>query len=105
MAGAELAASGKLAVNRALRSLLSNSIEAAGLPRLWRYLDALPVNAQGKTAYAELIALLDRERPLGTKPRRRLIEKSAQRAVFELWRRAICFISRAIFQGGRFCPA
>ena len=80
----KLAASGKLAVNRALRGLLSNSIEAVGLPRIWRYLDSLPVNAQGKTTYAELIALLERERPLRTKPRRRLIEQSAQHAVFEL---------------------
>ena len=80
----KLAASGKLAFNRALRSLLSNSIEAAGLPRIWRYLDSLPVNAQGKTTHAELIALLEQERPLRTKPRRRLIEKLAQRAVFEL---------------------
>lgn len=80
----KLAASGKLAVNRALRNLLSNSIEAAGLPRIWRYVDSLPVNAQGKTTYAELIALLEQERPLRTKPRRRLIEKSAQHAVFEL---------------------
>jgi 3-hydroxymyristoyl/3-hydroxydecanoyl-(acyl carrier protein) dehydratase len=80
----KLAASGRLAVNRALRGLLSNSIEAVGLPRIWRYLDSLPVNAQGKTTYAELIALLERERPLRTKPRRRLIEQSAQHAVFEL---------------------
>jgi len=80
----QLAASGKLAVNRALRGLLSNSSEAVGLPRIWRYLDSLPVNAQGKTTYAELIALLERERPLRTKPRRRLIEQSAQHAVFEL---------------------
>ena len=80
----QLAASGKLIVNRALRGLLSNSIEAVGLPRIWRYLDSLPVNAQGKTTYAELIALLERERPLRTKPRRRLIEQSAQHAVFEL---------------------
>jgi acyl-CoA synthetase (AMP-forming)/AMP-acid ligase II/3-hydroxymyristoyl/3-hydroxydecanoyl-(acyl carrier protein) dehydratase len=80
----KLAASGKLAVDRALRNLLGNSIEAAGVPRIWRYLDSLPVNAQGKTTYAELIVLLDRERSRPTKPRRRLIEKSAQHAVFEL---------------------
>src|SRR5258705_4775011 len=80
----KLACPGKLAVNRALRGVLSNSIEAAGLPRLWRYLDALPVNAQGKTTYSELIALLDREQPLRTTPRRQLIEKSTQHAVLEL---------------------
>jgi 3-hydroxymyristoyl/3-hydroxydecanoyl-(acyl carrier protein) dehydratase len=80
----KLAAAGKLVVNRALRDLLSQSIEAAGLPRIWRYLDALPVNAQGKTTYAELTALLVRGSSRPTKPRRRLMEKTAQRAVFEL---------------------
>jgi acyl-CoA synthetase (AMP-forming)/AMP-acid ligase II len=80
----KLASAGKLAVNRALRDLLSDSVEAAGLPRIWRYLDSLPVNAQGKTTYAELVALLEPEPHLRTKPHRRLIEKSAQRAVFEL---------------------
>jgi len=79
-----LGSSGRRAVNRALRALLSESIETVALPRHWRYLDALPVNAQGKTTYAELTALLEREAALQTSPRRRLIEKSAERAVFEL---------------------
>jgi len=79
-----LASSGRRAVNRALRALLSNSVESVALPRLWRYLDALPANAQGKTTHAELTALLEREPALQTKPRRRLLEKSRQHAVFEL---------------------
>jgi len=79
-----LAASGRRGVNRALRALLSDSVEAVALPRLWRYLDALPANTQGKTTYAALMAMLDREPALHTSPRRRLIEKSAERAVFEL---------------------
>jgi acyl-CoA synthetase (AMP-forming)/AMP-acid ligase II len=80
----KLAAAGKLVVNRALRDFLSQSIEAAGLPRIWRYLDALPVDAQGKTTYAELTALLGRGSSRPTKPRRRLMEKTTHRAVFEL---------------------
>ena len=79
----QLALYGRRVVNRALLALLSNSIEAVALPRLWRYLDALPVNTQGKTTHAELAALLAHG-PLRTTPRRRLIQKSAQRAVFEL---------------------
>jgi acyl-CoA synthetase (AMP-forming)/AMP-acid ligase II len=80
----KLAGAGKLTTDRALRNLLKESIEPAGLPRIWRYLDALPVNAQGKTTYAELTALFGRGPSRPTKPRRRLIEKTTQRAVFEL---------------------
>ena len=79
----ELVNTGKLAMNRALRSLLSTSIEPVGLPRLWRYLDALPSNAQGKTTHSELLALLDRKQRTMV-PRERLIEKTKQHAVFEL---------------------
>ena len=79
-----LASCGRRGVNVALRKLLSNSIEAVALPRLWRYLHALPTNGQGKITHAELTALLERESELQTKPRSRLLEKSAQRAIFEL---------------------
>jgi acyl-coenzyme A synthetase/AMP-(fatty) acid ligase/3-hydroxymyristoyl/3-hydroxydecanoyl-(acyl carrier protein) dehydratase len=50
---------GKLALNRSLRNLLADHVEAVGIPRRWRYLDELPVNAQGKTTRAMLLALLD----------------------------------------------
>jgi acyl-coenzyme A synthetase/AMP-(fatty) acid ligase/3-hydroxymyristoyl/3-hydroxydecanoyl-(acyl carrier protein) dehydratase len=55
---AQLQAAGKLALNRSLRALLAASAEAVALPRRWRYLDQLPVNAQGKTTHAALAALL-----------------------------------------------
>jgi acyl-coenzyme A synthetase/AMP-(fatty) acid ligase/3-hydroxymyristoyl/3-hydroxydecanoyl-(acyl carrier protein) dehydratase len=80
----ELMANGKRAFNGLLRNLLSESIEPVGLPRIWRYLDALPVNAQGKTTHAELLASLGPEPFRPTQPQVRLIEKSAERAVFEL---------------------
>ncbi|MGH8203426.1 MAG: AMP-binding protein, partial [Steroidobacteraceae bacterium] len=54
----KLARIGKLRFNRMLRDTLSRSVDPLGLPRIWRYLDALPTNAQSKTAYAELMALL-----------------------------------------------
>ena len=74
---------GRLHFSRSLRNLLVDSIEPVGLPRIWRYPDALPVNAQGKTTAAELGALLDRgNRP--TQPRKRLVEKNSHEAVFEL---------------------
>lgn len=53
---------GKLTLNRTLRALLLDKIEPVGYPRRWRYLDQMPVNAQGKTTRAMLLALLD-ERP------------------------------------------
>jgi hypothetical protein len=64
--------------------LLVDSIDPAGLPRIWRYLDALPVNAQGKTTLAELSALLDCENHRPTQARKRLVEKNSHEAIFEL---------------------
>ena len=54
-----LASGGKSALNRHLRFQLSGVVEAVALPRRWRYLDQMPVNAQGKTTQAQLLALLD----------------------------------------------
>ncbi len=53
-----LATEGKPALNRRLRAHLAHSVEAVALPRRWRYLDQLPVNAQGKTTQRQLLALL-----------------------------------------------
>jgi acyl-coenzyme A synthetase/AMP-(fatty) acid ligase len=79
-----LAELGRLHFNRRLRNLLVNSIEPVGLPRIWRYPDALPVNAQGKTTIAGLSALLDRAKNRPTEPRKRLVEKNSREAIFEL---------------------
>lgn len=77
-----LAKLGKAALNQLLRNNLSNAIEPIAMPRSWRYLDALPVNAQGKTTLAALTALFEQPRP--TLPQQRLVEKTIHRAVFEL---------------------
>ncbi len=58
-AQAMLAAQGKLALNTALKSVLAGAIESIALPRLWRYLQALPLNPQGKVTLSALTALLD----------------------------------------------
>lgn len=79
-----LADLGRLKFSRSLRNLLVDAIEPVGLPRIWRYADALPVNTQGKTTIAELRALLDRKNSRPTQPRKRLIEKNSHEAVFEL---------------------
>ena len=50
---------GKNALSARLRALLAAGTEAVALPRRWRYLERMPVNAQGKTTQAQLLALLD----------------------------------------------
>jgi acyl-coenzyme A synthetase/AMP-(fatty) acid ligase/3-hydroxymyristoyl/3-hydroxydecanoyl-(acyl carrier protein) dehydratase len=89
-----LDAGGKPALNGRLRALLATTVEAVALPRRWRYLDQMPVNAQGKTTLAALLALLDGddgvishrprfpqlrelERDMEREPRRVLLEVTA----------------------------
>ena len=82
----------KFALNQTLRSVLSPLVEAVALPRRWRYLDALPVNAQGKTTQAQLLALLagNENSPMAsslqpvTKPHWRLLEQEPERLLFEI---------------------
>jgi len=59
---AVLDAGGKTALNARLRRVLAEVVEAVALPRRWRYLAQMPVNAQGKTTQAQLLALLERPR-------------------------------------------
>lgn len=54
-------ADGKPALNAQLRAALSTMVEPVALPRRWRYTDQLPVNAQGKTTLAALVALLEQD--------------------------------------------
>jgi len=86
----KLAEVGKLAFNRQLRGMLLPSFERVALPKIWRYLDRLPVNAQGKTTYTELRTMLDTAIPANTLlpmpklPIARLLERDAQRVLIEL---------------------
>ncbi|MGV8894121.1 MAG: AMP-binding protein [Burkholderiaceae bacterium] len=78
-----LANEGKLALNRRLLALLVGAVEPVALPRCWRYLDPMPVNAQGKTTRVMLLALLDVDaRP--RVPHVRLITRNAQRVELEV---------------------
>ncbi len=56
-----LATGGKTALNARLRTALTATVELVALPRRWRYLDQMPVNAQGKTTLAALLKLLDQD--------------------------------------------
>lgn len=80
----QLGALGRRGFTRRLRSLLVHAIEPVGLPRLWRYLEALPVNGQGKTTQSDLLALLEAKPAPVTEPQARLIERQGERALFEL---------------------
>lgn len=54
---------GRRAVTEALRRHLSGHCETLALPRRWRWLRQLPLNAQGKLPQAEVEALLMAARP------------------------------------------
>ncbi|MCP3140985.1 AMP-binding protein [Pyxidicoccus xibeiensis] len=70
---------GKRALNQALREQLSRQFEASVLPRRFRYLEAMPVNSQGKVTEAALTALFDSRRPPS-----RVLERTAERVVLGL---------------------
>lgn len=76
---------GKRALNTRLRAALAPLVEAIALPRRWRYLDAWPVNAQGKTPQSLLLSLLDdspKQRP--RYPAVELLEAEPTRALLGL---------------------
>ncbi len=54
---------GKKAFVEALRGGLRQSLDAPSLPRRWRFVSALPANAQSKVTLAALLALFDPRRP------------------------------------------
>ncbi|SHG68242.1 AMP-binding protein [Massilia sp. CF038] len=80
-----LAAQGKSALNARLRACLSGVVEAVALPRRWRYLDQLPINAQGKTTQALLLALLgDSADAAPRTPRVTLLERDGTHVLLSL---------------------
>lgn len=54
---------GRRALAEALRSRLAELVERVALPRRFRFLPELPVNAQGKSTQARLLAEFDPRRP------------------------------------------
>ncbi len=53
----ELLASGKLAIVNQLRKTLETSVDPIAIPRHWRFLNAMPVDSQGKTSQRVLAEL------------------------------------------------
>jgi acyl-coenzyme A synthetase/AMP-(fatty) acid ligase len=76
-----LEAEGKLALNGRLRAALAAVVDAVALPRRWRYLDQMPVNAQGKTTVAALLALLSKPVSL---PHVQVLERDERRVLLEV---------------------
>ncbi len=58
-----LESEGKAALTHHLRAALRQSLDAVALPRRWRFVSALPGNAQGKTTLEALRLLFDPRRP------------------------------------------
>jgi acyl-coenzyme A synthetase/AMP-(fatty) acid ligase len=54
---------GRRALATLLRQTLADSLEPMALPKRWRFVDALPVNAQGKTPEAMLLDLFTMNLP------------------------------------------
>jgi acyl-coenzyme A synthetase/AMP-(fatty) acid ligase len=80
-----LAGAGKQALNAGLRAALAGVVEAVALPRRWRYLDQMPVNAQGKTTHAQLLALLGGGPDTRTRlPHISVLEQEPRRVLFAL---------------------
>lgn len=79
-----LAEGGKLALNRLLRGALGGVAEAVALPRRWRYLEQMPLDAQGKITQAGLLALLGSTGERPRTPHLHLLEQAPQRVVLEL---------------------
>jgi len=83
----QLDSDGKLTMNRKLRNLLLSSFERVAIPKIWRYLDVLPVNMQGKTTYAELKTMLDQEslqKSLTKTPETLILEKDENRLLMRM---------------------
>ncbi|MEO6450930.1 MAG: AMP-binding protein [Burkholderiaceae bacterium] len=78
---------GKPALVAELRGLLFAAVDRVALPRRWRFVDALPVNAQGKSTEALLGALfapLADARPHRPTPKWRIAEESNAQASIAL---------------------
>lgn len=76
---------GRSALRARLRAVLAASTHAVALPRRWRYLDRLPVNAQGKTTQADLLALLAADTPARPRfPDLHVVDDAPARKLFAL---------------------
>lgn len=83
----ELARIGTFRFGRLLRQKLARTQEAAGRPRRWRFVDALPRNDMGKIVQQDLINLFTNERQ-STEPDLRAIRHEGDTVELDLYNRA-----------------
>ncbi|HMB56978.1 MAG TPA: AMP-binding protein [Arenimonas sp.] len=74
-----LACEGRLAFSKQLREWLAGHVDAIALPRRWRFVDALPADAQGKSSEARLALLF---KPMLPTPE--WLDRSSKTAALEL---------------------
>lgn len=70
---------GRRGMGQALRLLLQPCVDRVALPRHWRYVERMPMNAQGKTTHHSLLTLFNPVIPVPAWQ-----ERSAQRATAQL---------------------
>jgi len=69
--GRKLLSLGKRALSESLKLALSDKVDPIALPKRWRFVDALPINAQGKSTQILLSALFEQKQsevPLNRPP-------------------------------------
>ena len=90
-AGRELLSTeGRKAFSERLRAALQGQVDAIAVPRLWRFVEAMPDNSQGKTTEAQLASLFQ-----STRPAPRWLERGSQKASLAL----IADSDLAVFDG------
>ena len=90
---------GRRAIGQALRSVLEGVVERVALPRSWRYVAQLPVNAQSKTTQLSLQTLFN---PVMPQPH--WLERSATQAVAELHIQPQLRVLEGHFPGATLVP-
>jgi acyl-coenzyme A synthetase/AMP-(fatty) acid ligase len=74
---------GAFRFGRQLRQALGDQQDAAGRPRRWRFVDALPSNAMGKTLQQDLLALFADARP--SEPELRALRQTEEGVELDLY--------------------
>lgn len=79
----QLARLGRHVFARRLREWLQPHFEAVTLPRLWRFVEQLPLNAQGKLSQQALVKLFER-REIPALPPARILHQDGEQAEVQL---------------------
>lgn len=90
---------GRRAVGQVLRTLLESTVERVALPRSWRYVAQMPVNAQSKTTQQSLLTLFN-----SVVPQPHWLDRSATQAVAELHIQPQLRVLEGHFPGATLVP-